>query len=244
MATQIDNRAQPVGFDLLDWQTPDAPQKRVLTGDYCRLEPLDAARHAAPLIAAYHAGEDAQSWTYLAYGPFASATAYSDWIEDHAQTNDPLFYAIVEQRSNAPLGVTSYLRIQPANGSIEIGHIHYADALKQTHAATEAIALMMQHAFDLGYRRIEWKCDALNAASRRAAQRLGFVFEGIFRQATVYKRRNRDTAWYSVIDGEWPELEACFQAWLNPDNFDANGQQRQKLSALTQSLKTETQGSG
>ncbi|MDA3922242.1 MAG: GNAT family protein [Salinisphaera sp.] len=150
---------------------------------------------------------------------------------------------IDDHDQNAPLGVAGYMRIQPANGSIEIGHIHYADVLKQTRAATEAIALMMQHAFDLGYRRVEWKCDALNAASRQAALRLGFVFEGIFRQATVYKRRNRDTAWYSVIDSEWPELEACFQAWLGPDNFDANGRRRQKLSALTQSLTTQTGGS-
>ncbi|HET7315203.1 GNAT family protein [Salinisphaera sp.] len=211
-----------------------------MSGDYCRLEPLDAARHAAPLIAAYHAGDDAPSWTYLAYGPFASAAAYSGWIRENARGGDPLFYAIVERRTDRPLGVAGYLRIQPADGTLEIGHIHYADALKQTRAATEAIVLMMKHAFELGYRRVEWKCDALNAASRRAAERLGFVFEGVFRQATTYKQRNRDTAWYSVIDTEWPRLNACFQAWLDPANFDADGHQRRKLSTLTQRPDVQT----
>lgn len=231
---------QPIGSNLPTWQVPEAPRKQVLTGEYCRLEPIDPARHAVPLIAAYHAGDDAPSWTYLAYGPFASAVAYATWIRDNALTGDPLFYAIVVRDSDEPLGVASYLRIQPAHGTLEIGHIHYADALQQTRAATEAIVLMMKHAFELGYRRIEWKCDALNAPSRRAAVRLGFVFEGIFRQATVYKQRNRDTAWYSIIDSDWPRLKTCFQAWLDPENFDAAGRQRQKLSALTQAPDIQT----
>ena len=151
-----------------------------------------------------------------------------------------MFYAIVDRRSGQPLGVASFLRMQPSDGALEIGHIHYADALKQTRAATEAIVLMMTHALELGYRRVEWKCDALNAPSRRAAERLGFVFEGVFRQATVYKQRNRDTAWYSVIDTEWPRLSACFRAWLDPANFDADGRQHQKLGALIEQLDVST----
>jgi RimJ/RimL family protein N-acetyltransferase len=147
--------------------------------------------------------------------------------------DDPLFFAIVEAATGQPAGVASYLRIAPDSGSIEVGHIHYAPRLARTPAATEAMVLMMKNAFDLGYRRYEWKCDALNAASCAAARRLGFRYEGLSRQATVSKGRNRDTAWFAVIDADWPALERAFSAWLDPANFDADGRQRTRLGTLT-----------
>ena len=150
--------------------------------------------------------------------------------------DDPLFFAIIDLADGQPAGVASYLRIVPASGSIEVGHIHYSPHLQRRPAATEAMFLLMQRAFELGYRRYEWKCDALNAPSRTAAQRLGLSFEGLFRQATTYKNRNRDTAWYAAIDTEWPALRAAFQAWLAPNNFDGNGQQRNRLTDSTRPI--------
>ena len=167
----------------------------------------------------------------MAYGPFARLDAYLAWADQSAVSQDPLFHAIVDRASNRAVGVAAYLRIEPAVGVIEVGHIAYAPALQRTPAATEAMYLLMRRVFDeLGYRRYEWKCDALNAASRAAAERLGFTFEGIFRQATLYKGRNRDTAWYSVIDREWPQRKAAFEAWLGPGNFDDEGRQRTPLA--------------
>ena len=147
--------------------------------------------------------------------------------------DDPLFHAIIDSATGKAIGVASYLRIDPASGSIEVGHINYSPLLQRTPAATEAMYLMMQRVFELGYRRYEWKCDALNARSRAAAQRYGFSFEGVFRQATVYKGRNRDTAWYAAIDQEWPALQAAFLQWLDPANFDQDGRQRVRLADLT-----------
>src|SRR5205823_10297923 len=159
--------------------------------------------------------------------------SYRAWMRERCMSDDPLFFAIRPKSDNKPAGVASYLRIAPASGSIEVGHILYSPSLQRTPAATEAMFLMMQRAFELGYRRYEWKCDALNAKSRAAAQRLGLSFEGIFRQATVYKGRNRDTAWFAAIDQEWPELQVAFRRWLDPGNFDETGQQRVRLSDLT-----------
>jgi RimJ/RimL family protein N-acetyltransferase len=171
-------------------------------------------------------------WTYLPYGPFATLDSYHVWAMDVCKRPDPMFYAIVDKTTDRAVGVASYLRIDPAAGSIEVGHINYSPLLQRTPAGTEAMFLMMERAFALGYRRYEWKCDSLNAPSRAAAQRLGFSFEGIFRQATVMKGRNRDTAWFAVIDREWPTLKSAFQRWLNPSNFDESGKQRARLSAL------------
>jgi RimJ/RimL family protein N-acetyltransferase len=154
-------------------------------------------------------------------------------MEQTCRGVDPLFYAVVEKIEDRAVGVASYLRIDPANGSIEVGHINYSPLLQRTPAATEAMYLMMRHVFDLGYRRYEWKCNALNAASRVAARRLGFSFEGVFRQAGVVKGRNRDTAWYAMIDKEWPALREAFLRWLDPSNFDEQGRQRARLSVLT-----------
>lgn len=234
MAHQHHNHlGQPIGFALPDWTPPHRPPHVPLTGRYCRVEPLDVKRHAAELYAAFAADTDGRDWTYLPYGPFANLESFTGWLNHNAAGDDPLFYAIIDATTGTAVGMASYLRISPDAGSIEVGHIHFAPALKCTPAATEAMYLMMRHAFELGYRRYEWKCDALNAASRAAAQRLGFSFEGIFRQATVYKGRNRDTAWYAIIDQEWPALRQVFKCWLAPENFDKGGAQRTRLSDLT-----------
>jgi RimJ/RimL family protein N-acetyltransferase len=222
---------QPIGFPVPGWTARPRPERSVMAGRWCRVEPLEPERHGRDLFAANQADREGRMWTYLAYGPFADHGAYQAWLAGAAQSDDPLFHAIVDARSGQALGVASYLRIEPAVGVIEVGHIAYAPALQRTPAATEAMYLMMQRVFDeLGYRRYEWKCDALNAPSRRAAERLGFTFEGVFRQATLYKGRNRDTAWYAVLDREWPERKAAFEAWLDPGNFDAEGRQRARLS--------------
>ena len=230
MNTSVNDLGQPIGFPLPSWTPPPSPTRDRVQGRYCRLEPLDPDRHAAALFTANAADETGGSWTYLPYGPFQTLSSYRDWMHAQCLGDDPLFFAIVDLADGLPAGVASYLRIAPASGSIEVGHIHYAPRLQRTVAATEAMFLIMQTAFELGYRRYEWKCDALNAASRAAAQRLGLSFEGIFRQATVYKGRNRDTAWYAAIDAEWPALRAAFLAWLDPGNFDGQGRQRSRLA--------------
>ncbi|MEO7913230.1 MAG: GNAT family protein [Roseiflexaceae bacterium] len=224
---------QPIGFAVAGWATPPRPPREPIHGRYCRVEPLDSARHAADLFAANRAAIDPRDWTYLAYGPFESMEEYQDWIQRVCLGDDPLFHAIIDSATDKAVGVASFLRIEPGSGSIEVGHINFSPLLQRTPAATEAMYLMMQRAFELGYRRYEWKCDALNARSRAAAQRYGLSFEGIFRQATVYKGRNRDTAWYAAIDQEWPALQAAFLQWLDPANFDQSGQQRVRLADLT-----------
>jgi RimJ/RimL family protein N-acetyltransferase len=230
---RVNEHGQPIGPALPDWHAPPPPGRETMHGRYCRLEPLDASTHAADLHAANALDTAGRNWTYLGVGPFASFADYRAWVESVAAGSDPLFFAIVDTRTDRAVGVASYLRIAPASGSIEVGHLNYSPLLARTPAATEAMYLMMRRAFELGYRRYEWKCDALNAPSRAAAQRLGFSYEGLFRQALVYKGRSRDTAWYSVVDGEWPALRRAFERWLRPENFDAGGAQRESLSALT-----------
>jgi RimJ/RimL family protein N-acetyltransferase len=200
-------------------------------GRHVRLERLDAARHSAELHAANVASD--AIWDYLPYGPFAREDDYRAWAMGMQGLPDPFFYALRDLRTGLCGGVASYLRITPAAGSIEVGHINLSPALQRSPAATEAMALMMGWAFEAGYRRYEWKCDALNLPSRRAAARLGLSFEGVFRQAAVVKGRNRDTAWFAAIDTEWPRLKSAFATWLDPANFDTNGRQRQSLSTLT-----------
>jgi RimJ/RimL family protein N-acetyltransferase len=234
--TRKDNMLQPIGAPLGAWQPPPLPPREPMEGRFCRLAPLDPDVHAEAIFTALAEDKDARIWTYLAYGPFADLASYRAWMNAACLAHDPLFFAICQQPDGKPQGVASYLRITPQSGSIEVGHILYAPALQRTPAATEAMYLMMKRAFELGYRRYEWKCDALNAPSRAAAQRLGLSFEGIFRQATVYKGRNRDTAWYAAIDAEWPELKVAFEIWLAPDNFAADGRQRTRLSDLTRSI--------
>lgn len=204
----------------------------MLHGRYCRLEPLDAARHGAELHAANSLDRTGRMWTYLFSAPFDTEQEFIGWLEAREDSLDPLFFAIVDEVLGRATGLASYLRIDTTHGVIEVGHLAYSPLLQRTRAATEAMYLMMRNAFELGYRRYEWKCDALNAASRRAAERLGFRYEGTFRQAVVYKGRNRDTAWYSVIDSEWPARAAAFEAWLDPANFDADGRQRRPLRGV------------
>jgi RimJ/RimL family protein N-acetyltransferase len=224
---------QPIGAPLPDWKPPPRPPRTPMEGRFCRAEPLDPDRHGANLYAANSLDRDGRNWTYLPIGPFPTADAYRAWLEEASSAVDRLFHAIVDLSTGKAVGVASYLRIDPAAGSIEVGHINYSPLLQRKPAATEAMYVMMKCAFELGYRRYEWKCDALNAPSRAAAQRLGFSYEGLFRQAIVYKGRTRDTAWYSIIDGEWPALRAAFERWLDPANFDAQGNQRVSLSSLT-----------
>lgn len=228
--------SSPVGRPLPHWRSPPPPPRVPLAGRYCHLEPLDPAVHAAPLWVANQGPGPEGLWTYLPYGPFATEQDYRSWLEEQARSADPLFFAILDPR-RAPgpagaVGLAAYLRITPAQGCIEVGHLAYSPLLQRTPAATESMYLLMRQAFDLGYRRYEWKCDTLNAPSRAAALRLGFQFEGIFRQAAVVKGRNRDTAWYSVIDSEWPALRNAFERWLDPANFDPAGRQRAGLASL------------
>jgi len=220
---------QPIGFAVPGWSPPPRPPREPMQGRFCRVEPLDPESHAADLHAANQLDTDERNWTYLPYGPFGTFDEYRRWMQATCLGDDPLFYGIVDRQTGRAVGVASYLRIAPRDGSIEVGHINYSPLLQRHPAATEAMYLMMRRAFELGYRRYEWKCDALNAPSRAAAQRLGLTYEGIFRSATVYKGRNRDTAWFAAIDSEWPILRAAFERWLDPSNFDEQGRQRTRL---------------
>jgi RimJ/RimL family protein N-acetyltransferase len=224
---------QPIGWVVEGWEPRPAPVAVTIPGRYCRLEPLDLARHADDLYGAY-AADDGRMWTYLPYGPFESPEDYDDQMRVFASDMSMVVFAVVDAASQRAGGVAAYQRAAPEHGSVEVGHVALSPRLQRTVAATEAMALMMGHVFNgLGYRRYEWKCDALNLPSRQAAKRLGFTYEGTFRQAVVVRGRNRDTAWFSVTDGDWRRLEPAFAAWLSPANFDALGQQRQSLSDLT-----------
>lgn len=229
---EINALGQPVGFALENWQPPPFIPHEVLNGRFCRLEPLDVARHAEGLYAANSLDTDGRSWTWLPYGPFADFAAYREWLQKVAAQRDPQLYVITNAADGLPLGVAAFMRIYPAHGVVEVGHLNFSPLLQRKPAATEAMYLMMRRAFELGYRRYEWKCNALNHPSRAAAERLGFRFEGVFRQALVMKGRNRDTAWYSVIDTEWSGLQKAFASWLSADNFDAQGAQKNTLATL------------
>ena len=232
MTTHTNALGQPIGPSLDGWQAPPRPPRTVIDGRWARLEPLDPDRHARALFDANALDADGRNWTYLPIGPFPTFAAYDEWLRRMAAGDDPLFFTLIDRDADRPVGVASYLRIDPAAGSIEVGHINFSPLAQRTRAATEAMFLMMRHAFGLGYRRNEWKCDALNAPSRAAAERFGFAYEGLFRRATIYKGRSRDTAWYSIVDHEFPAIERAFGQWLAPDNFDAEGRQRQRLADL------------
>ncbi len=223
----------PVGPTLPNWTPRPVPPRTPMQGRFCVVEPLDAARHARDLFEANSLDKDNRNWTYLSVGPFAEFESYRAWVEQVAKGADPVFHAIVDRATGKAAGVASFMRLDPPNGVIEVGHINYSPLLQRKPAATEAMFLMMRRAFDeLGYRRYEWKCDSLNGPSRAAALRLGFQYEGLFRQAVVYKGRNRDTTWFSIIDGEWPKVRGAYEQWLAPDNFSADGRQKRKLSDL------------
>ena len=237
MSAYQNNLGQPIGTPLADWQGCAHPRGAVIEGRLCRLEPIDAARHAPDLFAAFSEDYDAHNWTYLPYGPFADEDELREWMVATCSGDDPCFFSVIDLASGKAVGVASYLRIVPGIGVIEVGHIHFSPLMQGRPISTEAMYLMMRQVFDvLGYRRYEWKCDSLNQPSCAAATRLGFLFEGIFRQATMYKQRNRDTAWYSILDREWPAAQTAFESWLDPANFDSSGKQRQRLSDLMQPL--------
>lgn len=214
----------------LTWQAAGTPTRDTLQGRTVRLEGLDPARHGDDLwLALQGATADPLLWDYLPYGPCTERSGFDAWLAGHAASQDPLFYTVIEQASGQAQGLLSFLNIHPAHGSIEIGHVCFARVMQRSVQATEVIYLLAEYAFRLGNRRLEWKCNDRNQRSKNAALRFGFSYEGLFRQHRVIKGQNRDTAWYSIIDTEWPLIEAAFQRWLAADNFDAAGQQRQRL---------------
>jgi len=217
-------------MDLSDWKGAPRPQREALEGRYARLEALDAARHGDDLFAsAQEPGAD-DRFRYLGEHAPADRAAFDAWIGTASASDDPLFFAVIDKRTGRAEGRQSFLRIEPAHGVIEVGHILWGPAIARSRVTTEALYLFAAHAFDgLGYRRFEWKCNADNLPSRRAAERFGFSFEGVFRQHMVVKGLNRDTAWFAMIDKDWPRLKAGYEAWLAPENFDEAGQQKSKL---------------
>lgn len=224
---------RPFGRPVPDWSPRQRPPRTPLEGRLVRLEPLDAGRHAAELFAANALDAAGDNWAYLPYGPFATYEDYRAWVAKVAPEPDPVFYAVTDRSTSKAVGVLSLMRIDPANGVIEVGHINFSPLLQRKPGGTEALFLLMQHVFDdLRYRRFEWKCNSLNQGSRSAALRYGFTYEGLFRQAVVVKGRNRDTTWFSIIDGEWPALRPAYEAWLAPANFDTQGRQKQSLREL------------
>ncbi|CEK15840.1 acetyltransferase, ribosomal protein N-acetylase [Chthonomonas calidirosea] len=235
---QIRNHlGQPIGEEVPQWKPRPRPERVYLEGNYARLEPLQASKHADALYRANSLDAQQALWTYLPYGPFPNQESYFGWVQEMSERQDPLFFAVVDREISRAVGVAAYLRIEPEHGCLEVGHICYSPLLQDRPAGTEAMYLLMRYVFEeLAYRRYEWKCDALNEPSRRAAQRLGFSFEGVFRQACVVKGRNRDTAWYAMIDKDWPALKTAYERWLSPDNFDTNGVQKERLSLLTAPL--------
>lgn len=207
------------------------PDLRPLHGRWMWLEPVSAVKHAKALYESFAESDpNGHVWTYLGYGPWESFEPFEAWVKEREAARDPWFYAFMRRDTGKAVGMGSFMRCDAPNGVIEIGHIWMSPSLQKSREATEAIYLMIRHCFDdLGVRRLEWKCDALNAPSRRAAERFGFAFEGIFRQHFIVKGRNRDTAWYAMLDKDWHRVREGFEAWLRPDNFDAQGQQKAKL---------------
>ncbi len=223
---RVNDFGQPIGPDLDGWQPPEFPPAQSHRGRVVELVPLDGATHAEDLMAVFNEAEDSL-WTYIGFGPFADASELASLIDNLRGRSgwQPFAVAVGGQA----IGMLSYLRIDAAAGCLEIGSIIFGPGLSQTTAATETIFLLIDHAFDLGYRRVEWKCDSLNAPSRAAAERFGFRYEGTFVKATHYKGRSRDTAWFAITDDRWPDLRAAFVAWLEPTNFDAEGRQIERL---------------
>lgn len=222
---------QPIGHPVSNWSTRKNPTKPTLEGIYCRLEKIDPTRHLEDLYTVYGPDTTPMNWTYLPLVPFEHKLEFSAYLTSISQSQDPVHYAIVDKTSGKALGTLALMRIDKVQGTVEVGFVIYSDQLKRTRIATEAQYLLACYALDeLGYRRYEWKCDALNEPSKQAALRLGFVYEGIFRNAVVYKGRNRDTAWFSIIDSEWPKIKSRLESWLAPSNFMSDGKQRKRLS--------------
>ncbi len=224
---------QPIGPDVGSWSPPERPRADSLAGRWTRLERLDLERHGASLWREFSADEDGRMWTYLPFGPFADRDRLEAALAVVADGRDLMFYALVDPTDGAAVGLMAYLRIDPEAGSIEVGAIMLSPRAQRTRLATEALFLLADHVFALGYRRFEWKCDSLNERSRRAATRFGFTYEGTFRQATVYKHRSRDTAWFAMLDRDWPTLQAAYRRWLAEENFDQQGRQVEPLRFAT-----------
>lgn len=234
--TELHNEGELVA----NWKVPPRPGDEVFEGRYVRLEPLNADRHAADIHRANSQDADGVIWKYLPYGPFSSVSGYHHWVRDNTAAGDPHFFAVIDTATGHAGGVMSLMRIAPEVGSTEVGHINLAPEIQRTPGATEAIYLLMQWAFESGYRRFEWKCDASNRRSRRSAERFGFSYEGVFRQHVISKGRNRDTAWFAAIDKEWPALKEAYQAWLSPSNFDEDGMQVESLADMTQLVRVSS----
>jgi RimJ/RimL family protein N-acetyltransferase len=227
---------QEIGADLSSWETPSRPSTSQMVGRFCRLEAISVGGHSKDLFDAFQVDEEGRDWAYMSHGPFDSLTEFQDWMTASCLGNDPLFFAVIDLITGQAIGMASYLRIEPALGSIEVGSIHFSNLMKGKPASTEAMYLMMKRAFEQGYRRYEWKCNAFNVLSCRSAGRLGFSYEGIFRNHMIVKGRNRDTAWFAAIESEWPSIKSAFETWLSSSNFDRNGAQPQRLSDLTKSV--------
>jgi len=233
MAARVNEYQQPIGEPVTGWQPRARPARVTIEGQFCRIEPIDLERHASDLFEAYGEAPDGRDWTYLFAEPFADFAAFREYLAKAAASSDPFHYAVIDRASGKAVGTLALMRIEPVHGVIEVGSVTFSPRLKQTPLSTEAQYLLMRYVFDeLGYRRYEWKCDSLNAPSRKTALRLGFQFEGIFRQAIVYKGRNRDTAWFAIIDKDWPLVKAAFEKWLSKENFDADGKQRASLASI------------
>ncbi len=233
MPTPANKFGQPLGVPVPSWNPPVRPIPQTMQGSYCTVNPLEMEAHLQDLFEAF-AGTDSD-WTYLPYGPFEDVAAFRECVEAICVRGDTAVYALTDNETGKPGGMATYLNITPSKGTIEVGHIHFGSTMKRSRTATEAMFLMMEHAFSLGYRRYEWKCDSLNEPSWTAALRLGFTYEGKWRQATVNKGRNRDTDWFSIIDADWPRLRRGFGRWLDPGNFDSSGRQRRRLQDCLES---------
>ena len=231
----------PLGPPVPSWSPQQLPPLEVITGRFCRIEPIDSTRHGAALYDAYATDREGRLWTYLPWGPYSKPEELCAQIDAVRASGVRPEYALIDLASGKPFGQASYLNIDPAAGSIEVGGIVYAPAFQRGIAATDAMYLMMRRVFDeLGYRRYAWQCNSLNARSRTAAIRLGFTFEGVWRQANVHKGHNRDTAWFSILDSEWPAIKSAFERWFAPENFDAKGRQRMRLSVLTAAVRSKS----
>ena len=235
--TRLNEYDQPIGPPVPNWEARPFPPHKAIEGRFCRLEPINAKSHGVELYTALASAPDSRAWTYLFTEPFANQHECMLYLESMQASKDPMFFAVVDRQSQRAVGYLTLMRIDPTHGVIEVGNINYSPLLQRTPAATEVQYLLMKLVFDtLGYRRFEWKCDSLNTPSQSAALRLGFTFEGVFRQAMVYKGRSRDTAWFSLVDCEWQAVKAAIETWLSPDNFESDGSQCMSLVDIRQRL--------
>lgn len=239
MSGRENQLGQPIGAPLPDWQPRPLPPATVMQGRTVRLEKLSALQHGEDLWTAFQSDHEGRVWTYLPDGPFERRDDFDGFLSRCEASPDPMFFAILDQARDKAVGFASFLRFDARVGSIEVGYIAFSPGLQRSRQATECMYLMMARVFDeLGYRRYEWKCDSLNAPSRKAAERLGFRYEGLFRQATIYKQRNRDTCWFSIVDSEWPGLKREYERWLADENFNADGSQKTRLAVPARTDET------